>query len=132
MTSIFISVSKRILLLLAFVILREEARRRYVAGALWPYSSDPVLAGPNSFCNVRREDDRVSRWQAEFVRGRYGGTPEYWPRAFAFRAFNRIEVGEAFFVHSDAFDAVLATNDAEPFARTLWLAYRARLSDPWA
>jgi hypothetical protein len=130
MSSIFASAPRPALLLFAFVILREEARRRYVAGAPWPHSSDPVLAGPYSFCNVRREDDRVSRWQAEFVRGRYGGQPEYWPAAFTFRAFNHIGtdgrdgVGEVFFIRPNSdgrtpFEAALATNDVAPLRQAL-------------
>jgi hypothetical protein len=123
MRSIFTFASKLILWLLAFAILREEARRRYLAGVCWPYASDPALAGPNSFCNVRREDDRGSRAQADFVRGRYGGRPEYWPAAFAYRAFNHVGVGAAFFTPGidgrAPFDAALAAGDVAPLRATL-------------
>jgi hypothetical protein len=124
MASIFATASKPPLWLLAFVILREEDRLRYVSGAPWPCSSDPVLASPNSFCNVRREDDYGSRMQAKLVRSVYGGQAEYWPGAFAYRAFNRPDVGEAFCARRNEegrtpFEAMLAGNDVAPLSAAL-------------
>jgi hypothetical protein len=122
--SIFATASKPAFWLLAFVVLREEARRRYVAGASWPCSSDPVLASPNSFCNARREDDRGSRMQAKLVRSVYDGRPEYWPAAFAYRAFNNADLGEPFFARlgpdgRTRFEAALAANNVEPLRAAL-------------
>ena len=44
-----------------FVELREEIRRKHDAGADRPYTDDVILA-TYRFCNIRRIDDRVSRW----------------------------------------------------------------------
>jgi DNA (cytosine-5)-methyltransferase 1 len=134
MTSIFAIASKPVLWLLAFVILREEARHRYIAGASWPCSSDPVLASPNSFCNIRRQDDRGSRWLIEHVCGQYGGRAEFWPAAFAYRAFNDVRTGELFFVQlgpngRTPFETMLATNCVEPLrlpGRHIGHAYQIR------
>jgi DNA (cytosine-5)-methyltransferase 1 len=80
---------------LSFAVLRELARRRKEAGEPWPWSSDPVLAGPRSFCNVRREDDKTTRWIAE--RLRKADDPN-WPAALVLaRLFNRISTIEALF-----------------------------------
>jgi len=44
-----------------FIIERELIRRRKEAGEGEPWTNDPILA-KYRFCNVRRRDDRVSRW----------------------------------------------------------------------
>lgn len=40
---------------------RERMRRKHDAGAPQPWTRDPLMAGAR-WCNVRRSDDRVSRW----------------------------------------------------------------------
>lgn len=47
--------------LLEFVQKRELMRKRKESGRLQPWSSDPIL-NEYRFCNVRRKDDRVSKW----------------------------------------------------------------------
>lgn len=44
-----------------FVNERESIRERKEAGEPLPYTSDPILS-EYRFCNVRRRDDKVSRW----------------------------------------------------------------------
>jgi hypothetical protein len=57
---------------------REEIRRRKALGldqASW--TVDPILA-KYRFCNVRREDDRVTIWIRENIRERFAGHPHLW------------------------------------------------------
>ena len=49
--------------LMYFIAERESIRRRRATGAPPPWTDDPILR-EWSFCNVRREDDRVTRWIA--------------------------------------------------------------------
>lgn len=44
-----------------FMVLREELRIQKASGASWPWSSDPIL-NKYKFTNVKREDDRTTRW----------------------------------------------------------------------
>lgn len=44
-----------------WIIERENMRIHKESGQPWPHSRDPILAN-NRFCNVRREDDKVTRW----------------------------------------------------------------------
>jgi hypothetical protein len=58
------------------------------------YTADPVLQNWR-FCNVEREDDRVTRWFAENVRSKLDEDPAQQLFAtVAFRWFNRVETGE--------------------------------------
>ncbi len=52
--------------LLYFVHEREFIRLKKIAGSEPPYTDDPIL-GTYRFCNVRRADDRVSRWLTQNV-----------------------------------------------------------------
>jgi alpha-glutamyl/putrescinyl thymine pyrophosphorylase clade 1 len=49
---------------------RESIRKRREAGEPPPWTDDAILAN-NRFCNVRREDDRVTIWIKENIRERY-------------------------------------------------------------
>ncbi len=49
---------------------REEVRRSKEYGAPKPWSRDPVFQ-ETYFCNVRREDDKVTRWIAENWRNQW-------------------------------------------------------------
>ena len=67
---------------------REEIRRRREAGQSWPWTSDPILQA-YKFCNVRREDDRVSRGIANMVSQPCADHPDAWfPLVVARRAVN--------------------------------------------
>lgn len=57
---------------------REEIRRRKDMGldqASW--TVDPILKEWR-FCNVRREDDLVTKWVREHIRERFAGHPHLW------------------------------------------------------
>lgn len=56
---------------------REEVRLRRLAGRPAPWTDDPVISGYR-FCNVRREDDRVTRWIDLHVRRAYADHPLLW------------------------------------------------------
>ena len=58
--------SARINAFLRFVGERENMRKLKEAGKPRPWTSDPVLANGH-FCNVRRADDRVTKWIGEWV-----------------------------------------------------------------
>lgn len=57
---------------------REAIRRKKEElGRSPPWTSDPILAAYR-FCNVRREDDLVTRWVAQHVRGSFAEHPFLW------------------------------------------------------
>jgi hypothetical protein len=104
----------------SFAVLRERARRRKEAGEPWPYIGDPMLSGPRSFCNTRREDDKTTRWLARRLREPMtaAGDPACPAALVLARMFNRIETCETFFGHVDAlptsFEQALAANSVGP------------------
>lgn len=53
---------------------RERIRQAREAGAPPPWTQDPILAAFR-FCNVRREDDRVTRWVSNHWRAPYAQHP---------------------------------------------------------
>jgi len=79
-----------------FAFLRERykilLRRR--AGEPAPWTEDPVLQAWR-FCNVRREDDKVTEWFRENIRDPLKDHPSVFFATIAFRWFNTIETGEA-------------------------------------
>lgn len=66
---------------------RETARLCKERGLAPPYSADSVIAEWR-FCNVRREDDRVTIWIRENVRERFAGHPYLWFMLCCARAIN--------------------------------------------
>ena len=66
---------------------RENIRLKRVAGARPPWTSDPILANYR-FCNVRREDDKVTIWIRENVREPYADHPYLWWMLCAARQIN--------------------------------------------
>lgn len=73
--------------LLYWVREREVIRLRKEAGEPWPWTSDPILQR-YSFCCVRREDDRVTRWINEHIRRPYADHPHLWWMLCAARQIN--------------------------------------------
>ena len=63
--------------LLYFIGERERIRIRRANGEPPPWTDDPILR-EWSFCNVRREDDRVTRWIAEDWRVPHVDDPDLW------------------------------------------------------
>jgi hypothetical protein len=56
---------------------REQIRIRKDGGTPQPWTDDPILAAYR-FCNVRREDDRVTVWIRQNIRERYADHPHLW------------------------------------------------------
>lgn len=56
---------------------REQIRVRKESGQSPPWTDDPILS-TYRFCNVRREDDRVTVWIRENIRERYADQPLLW------------------------------------------------------
>lgn len=73
---------------------REQIRRQKAAGQPPPWTEDPIFQ-QFRFCNVFREDDKVTRWFQENLRGPLRDDPFVITAVTAFRWFNRIETGEA-------------------------------------
>jgi hypothetical protein len=54
-----------------FITERDAARvRKEILGTPAPWSTDPIIAN-HRFCNINREDDRVTRWIEEHLRRPY-------------------------------------------------------------
>lgn len=69
-----------------------------------PWTDDPILQ-TNKFCNVFRENDKVTRWFAKHVREPLRNkTPDILLATVTFRMFNRITTGEAMFSQLDMLD----------------------------
>jgi hypothetical protein len=80
-----------------FIVERETIRIKKERGDPAPWTTDPVLANFR-FTNVYREDDKVTRWGAEYVRT----APSPILACTVFRWFNRISTGDAIFEQQSA------------------------------
>lgn len=58
-----------------------------------PWTTDPTLQ-MYRFCNIHREDDKVTTWFRDNIRGPLADSPNVLLATVAFRWFNRIEMGE--------------------------------------
>ena len=67
-----------------FIFESEQVRLRKEAGDPRPYSLDKILQ-TKSFCNVRREDDRGTRWLSEHWLEPHRGEPDVWFAAALYR-----------------------------------------------
>ena len=56
---------------------REAIRQKKEARQPVPWTDDPILRDYR-FCNVRREDDKVTRWIADHIRRPYEDNPNLW------------------------------------------------------
>jgi alpha-glutamyl/putrescinyl thymine pyrophosphorylase clade 1 len=63
--------------LLHWIEEREAIRIRRASGAPWPWTDDPILR-VWSFCNVRREYDRATKWIAANWRDPHVDNPDLW------------------------------------------------------
>lgn len=66
------------------------------AGKPAPWTKDEILR-TYRFCNVHREDDKVTMWFKQYVREPLRESPRVLLATVVFRLFNRIETGEAIF-----------------------------------
>src|SRR6266851_4462047 len=73
--------------LLYWIVEREAIRCRRAEGAPAPWTDDPILREA-SFCNVHREDDRVTRWIATNWREPNADNPDLWFAMCAARLVN--------------------------------------------
>lgn len=80
--------------LVAFIKERENIRKAKEAGKPRPWTKDPIL-GKYRFCNVHREDDRVTRWLRNNWYPRFRGDPDIWFAAVVARLLNLPESLEA-------------------------------------
>lgn len=65
----------RVKLMVYWICAREDMRLHKEAGGAYPHSKDPLMSSVR-YCNVRREDDKVTKWVAKFWRdNRKGHTP---------------------------------------------------------
>jgi hypothetical protein len=60
-----------------WIVEREGIRKRKERGDAPPWTEDTILA-TYRFCNVRREDDRITVWVRENIRECYAGHPMLW------------------------------------------------------
>lgn len=79
---------------LAFVYEREDIRLRRAAGKPAPWTENRILA-TYKFCNVNREDDRVTRWIDANIRKPHAGHPLLWFNLVVARTFNWPDTLEA-------------------------------------
>jgi DNA polymerase-1 len=80
--------------LLYWIEERERIRTRKDAGALGPYTDDEILR-TGRFCNVRREDDRTTRWIAEYWRTPHADDPDLFLAMTIARLVNKSETLDA-------------------------------------
>ena len=80
--------------LLYFMEKREKIRMLKEAGAPEPYTDDEILR-TGRFCNVRREDDRTTRWVAEHWRTPHANDPVLFLAMTIARLVNKTETLDA-------------------------------------
>lgn len=78
-----------------FVEGRENVRMRKEAGMSKPWTTDPILL-TYKFCNIRREDDAVTRWLAHHWRTPHEQDPHLWFAMTLARIINWPETLDAF------------------------------------
>jgi hypothetical protein len=69
---------------------REDIREEKEAGKPWPWTDDPILRD-YSFCNVRREHDKVTKWIATNFRTPNADDPNLWFAMTVARFVNKPE-----------------------------------------
>jgi hypothetical protein len=84
--------------LVKFIKERENIRVKKENGKPRPWTTDPIL-GQFRFCNVRREDDRVTRWLRREFYPRFETQKEVWFAAVVARLFNQPDALEAIAPH---------------------------------
>jgi hypothetical protein len=75
---------------LTFIISREKIRLLKDAGAPRPWSQDTVF-NTYRFCNVRREDDTVTKWVRNYIREPFADHPNLWVMLCLARQINHPE-----------------------------------------
>jgi DNA polymerase-1 len=80
--------------LLYWIEKREKIRMRKEAGAPEPYTENEILR-TGRFCNVRREDDRTTRWITEYWRTPHADDPDLFLAMTIARLVNKAETLDA-------------------------------------
>ena len=97
--------------LLHWIEERESIRIRKEGGASPPWTDDPILRD-GSFCNVRREDDKATRWITKHWRGPHADDADLWFAMCVARFVNLpdtlAEIGYPVPWHPEHFLAVMA------------------------
>jgi hypothetical protein len=75
-------------LLARWIAEREAIRTLKDAGKPKPWTKDPIFLD-NKFCNVHREDDKVTKWIAEHWRKPHKADPDLWFAMVIARLLNR-------------------------------------------
>lgn len=70
-----------------WIIEREKIRLKKEASEPFPWTKDPILSAYR-FCNVRREDDTVTKWIAEHIRKRFSNERLLWRMLCIARVIN--------------------------------------------
>jgi hypothetical protein len=73
--------------LCSWITSREALRQRKVSGGAAPWTDDQILQ-QYRFCNVHREDDRVTQWLAAQWRRPHADDPWMWHAMIVARMFN--------------------------------------------
>lgn len=94
---------------------REAIRVKKTAGAPPPWTDDPILA-KFRFCNVRREDDRVTMWIAENIRKPFADHPLLWLMLCIARQINWPDTLERLINYRDLHDGGGAWPDSDAFS----------------
>ena len=76
--------------LVYWITTREDIRKLKEAGAPLPWTNDKILRNYR-FCNVHREDDRVTRWIADHWRSPYSTHQDIWFWMMIARLLNQPE-----------------------------------------
>jgi hypothetical protein len=76
-----------------WIMERERVRMRHDMGEPKPWSEDRIMR-TTRFTNVRREDDRVTKWVAENWRDEFWNNPNLVPALVIARMVNRPETLE--------------------------------------
>ncbi len=71
----------------SFILARDDIRRNRLVGMPQPWTKDPILQ-KYRFCNVNREDDRVTLWIHNNIRGPHYGDQHLWFNLCVARLFN--------------------------------------------
>ena len=82
---------------LEFMARRDKARKRKEAGRPWPWSKDAILRA-RRFTNVKREDDRTTRWLRDHHGAAHRDAPagEVLINCAVFRAFGTVAHAERY------------------------------------
>ena len=82
---------------LEFMARRDKARKRKEAGRPWPWSKDAILRS-RRFTNVKREDDRTTRWLRDHHGAAHRDAPagEVLINCAVFRAFGTVAHAERY------------------------------------